>query len=264
MATHDMARTWVELHVLSKDEPGAARQRHAAESVFRYFEDTYGILPDPKVVCILDGQDGWDLKRELGAENRGVNCLPRGRIYRSLPNYVRPLIGPVNPRTNEVTWPFEMVIYLHGTTCETEIGLSLCFAHELQHFIQYAQRRPLWALNVLLVELHNPDFHFWWDFPTEREARIVSKRLGLELFGKKAIDLYIKNQISAQVTDTDTRDWEFFSSIDLSTPYDLAIETMQLVESHRVELVRALEKFRGEAAFAGLGLERLIRGADVH
>jgi hypothetical protein len=259
-----MARTWVELHILSKDESVSARQRQAAESVLRYFEDNYSILPDPKVICILDVQDDWDLKRELGAENRGINCLPRGHIYRSLPSYVQALIGHVNPRTRKLEWPFDMVIYLHGTTCETEIGLSLCFAHELQHFIQYAQRRSLWALNALLVELQNPDFQFWWDFPTEREARTVSKRLGVALFGEKAVGSYIQKQILAHVTDTDARDWESFSSIDFSTPYELAIETMHLVETHRVELVRALEKFRAEEAFAGLGLERLIQGDDVH
>jgi hypothetical protein len=259
-----MARTWAELHVLSKDESVAARQRQAAESVLRFFEDHYSISSDPKVICILDGQDSWDLKRELGAENRGANCFPRGHIYRSLPNYVRPLIGPVNPRTNRVEWPFDRVIYLHGTTCETEIGLSLCFAHELQHFIQYAQQRSLWALNALLVDLHNPNFQFWWDFPTEREARIVSKRLGVEFFGKDAVDSYTQKQILAHVTDTDARDWEFFSSIDLFAPCELAAETMQLVERYRIELVRALEKFRGDAAFADLDLERLIQGEDVH
>ncbi len=259
-----MANLWAELHVLSDNKRVALSQRKAAESVLRYFEDHYSLSSDPRVVCILDGQDGWDLKRELGLENRGVHCPPRGHIYRSLPSYVRPIIGPVNVQTNKVEWPFDMIIYLHGSTCETEIGLSLSLAHELQHFMQYAQQRSLWALNALLIELRNPAFKFWWDFPTEREARIIAKRVGVELYGEAAVDSHIQGQILAHVTDADVHDWEFVRSIDLSVPFSLTVATTQLIERHRTELVGTLEKFREEPAFAGIDLERLIQGERIY
>jgi len=255
-----MERAWAELHVLSKNESVAARQRQSAESVFSYFEDHYSISSDTRVVCILDGQDGSDLKRELGPDNRGVHCPPWGRIYGSLPCYVRPLIGPVNQRTNKVEWPFDCIIYLHGSTCETEIGLSLCFAHELQHFMQYALQRSFYVLHDLLVELHNPEFQFMWDYPIEREARIISKRVGVELFGERAVDTHIQNRILAHVSCMDVHDWEFVRGIDLSVPYDLAVESMRLIDRHRTELVGILEKFREEKALAGVDLGRLIRG----
>jgi hypothetical protein len=258
-----MTRAWAELHVLSENQQVAATRQRAAESVLRFFEDHYSLCHNPKVVCILDDQDGWDLKREIGPENRGLHCPPRGYIYRCLPYYVRPLIGPVDSRTNRVHWPFDMVIYLHGSTCESEIGLSLCLAHELQHFIQYAQHRSFWALNALLVELHSPSFRFWWDFPTEREARIIAKRVGVELFGEDAIDSHIERQILAHVTDTDAADWEFVRSLDSSVPYDLAGATTQLVVEHRRELTAVFERFREDEAFAGLDLEGLVRGEQA-
>jgi len=88
------------------------------------------------------------------------------------------VIAPTDSLLSGPKWPFASVIYLHGSTCEKDVGLTITFAHELQHFLQYANERRLWAVNSLLVNLPNlptEDLKAIWDFPIEREARIVAK-----------------------------------------------------------------------------------------
>ncbi len=81
------------------------------------------------------------------------------------------------------------LIYLYGSTCADEVGLVIVLAHELQHAIQHANVRKPWALNGLVLKLDTNVFDAlkltWADIPIEREARIVSKRMAVHLFGEK-------------------------------------------------------------------------------
>ena len=94
-----------------------------------------------------------------------------------------------------MTFPYESLIYLHGSTCETDIGLTMTLAHELQHFLQYTNERHLWTANTLLMKLPSlptDDLKACSDFPVEREARITAKKVaenarrGLRRAGEQA------------------------------------------------------------------------------
>jgi hypothetical protein len=141
--------------------------------------------------------------------------------------------------TGEVSWPYDCIIYLHGSTCETDIGLTLTLAHELQHFVQYAISRPLWAVHTLLSNLPGlpkDNLQGWKDFPLEKEARVVAKRIAEKLFGADPVSDYIKGMIDAHLTDGDAIDWAFIQGINCSLSYDATEETKHLVRLYKREL----------------------------
>lgn len=254
-------RTWATLRVLPADIQDSsevvAHRRQVAQRVLDYFEQNYRIADTPKVICILDSQEGWELKQQLGVDNRALHSLLKGEIYRLLPDYVQKIVYPMNPQACDVEQPFNSVIYLHRSTQATDIGLTLSLAHELQHFIQFAQKRSLWVADLLLKELRSQEFRVWWDFPAEVEARIVSKRVALALFGESAINSHIYEQILAHVTDNDVKDWEFTQSIDPAADFDLAVSTRPLVQAHREALKSLLKKRQTEPEFKNVDLDDL-------
>ena len=206
-------------------------------------------------MCVLDDQDHEYLKQEFGGDaNRGVHWPIRGSGVTLWPWYMHDLIAPPIGDGN-VAWPFACVIYLHGSTCETDIGLTLTFAHELQHFIQYAHKKRLWALNTLLTNLGSDDFKVWWDFPIEVDARRTAKLVAEELHGSRPVMEYISCRISARVTDTDADDWRFVQSIDTSFPYDLAERTRPLVKKYKAQLAALLQERGVDPDFADVDLD---------
>jgi hypothetical protein len=56
-----------------------------------------------------------------------------------------------------VSFPFLRVVddlvYLYGSTCANDVGLTMTLAHEIQHAIQHAKMREVWAVNGLLPQL---------------------------------------------------------------------------------------------------------------
>ena len=69
---------------------------------------------------------------------------------------------------------FDELIYLHGSTCASEVGLTMTFAHELQHFVQHGNMLTLWAANTLIPQLPKSVINAlglrWCDIPHECEA----------------------------------------------------------------------------------------------
>ena len=133
----------------------------------------------------------------------------------------------------------------------------MTFAHELQHFVQYAYLKPLWAANTLLINLQDAAFTVWWDFPIEIEARLNAKRIAEELFGRDSVREFLTQRINEKLTDSDAADWSFIRGLDTSCSYDLWKETSELVKRHRAHLERALEKRKKDRDFAGLDLDIL-------
>ena len=133
----------------------------------------------------------------------------------------------------------------------------MTFAHELQHFVQYAYRKPIWAANTLLINLNSPDFRVWWDFPIEIEARFKAKRVAESLFGKDSVRDFVIQRIGERVTETDAADWKYIREIDTSRAYDVLKETSSLVKKHRVQLNALLEDRKGDGDFANLDLDTL-------
>lgn len=102
----------------------------------------------------MDDDDPPTLKGDRGAANRGFY----GPIHNTtrlpdLPDYVASCIFV----DDGISIPFPRVVddlvYLYGSTCANEVGLTMTLAHELQHAIQHANVRKLWAANSLINRL---------------------------------------------------------------------------------------------------------------
>ena len=70
--------------------------------------------------------------------------------------------------------------------------MTMTFADELQHFVQYGFTRRLWAEGGLISRLPKEVIEMeelnWPDIPHEREARIVAKRVGVKLRGAEEVN----------------------------------------------------------------------------
>jgi hypothetical protein len=133
------------------------------------------------------------------------------------------------------------------------VGLTLTFAHELQHFIQHCKKADIWAANTMIPalckRLCDSDVKTLnlksFQVPTEEEARIVSKRTAENIFGPEIVEAYIATKASdahARLDESDAADWSFVLSLpvlgslgaelpDTSTLYDLESNTKRIYVS---------------------------------
>jgi len=100
---------------------------------------------------LIDDVDFHWLKAKYGETNRGQFAAPiRGTgLQEVVPRYFYDFVAPMDSHTYELNYLFDSVIYLHGTTCEQDLGLVLTLAHKLCHFLQYANARGTWAANSI-------------------------------------------------------------------------------------------------------------------
>src|ERR1700683_3511799 len=98
--------------------PGVRTQREAAaQRVLAHF----GIqLPDVNLLSFFDDEDWHALKEEIGASNRGVYTDIRrgGTVWSRAPQYLTDLL------VVDGQLAFDRFIYLHGSTCLKEVGLT--------------------------------------------------------------------------------------------------------------------------------------------
>ena len=89
----------------------------------------------------------------------------------------------------------------------------MTLAHELQHSIQHAADRDIWAYNTLVMQLPKTRIRelglTWQDVPTEREARIVAKRACELILGVEPTADYIEQRISSAALERDRNDWVY-------------------------------------------------------
>lgn len=248
--SQDAEKSWAALHVFSDDPKVKAHREETCRLVRCYFERAFQIAEQPRVVCIFDKDDCLKERWGRDAAERGGFMPTEGLPLYNFPQYTRDIIAPTDKRTNEVDIPYAGVIVMYGSTCETEIGLTLTFAHELQHFLQYTNAKPLWVMNMLLASLRHEEFKVWWDFPHEIEARTTAKKVAECLFGTEPVKEYIQERIKAHITCNDVDDWKFIQGIDLSIPYKLAEATKSLVQRHRRQLEEFLKRCKNNEAGA--------------
>jgi hypothetical protein len=244
--------------VKAPDSATREQREEAARRVLARFERR---LPDIPVLCFFDDEDWQTLRGPGMAANRGVYFRKRDVLFRELPAYVHEC----------TTDGFEDFIYLHGSTCSKDVALAMTFAHELQHFGQHGQVRPLWAANTLafqtLLHMGRRDFESLGiracDIPHEREARIVAKQVAEHLFGSLAVGQHIAAKMKENVTDQDAADWSCIQDIVTAAPYDLAAETnlfFPRLESCRAGLQRVLGQLQSDPDFEDLDLDALLKG----
>jgi hypothetical protein len=261
----------VEIAVIGNDATVTAQRRARADSVVAAFS---GVLPDRRLLCYLDTDDCLRLKKRYGKAQRGLYMpVANGPMWTLFPEavgyYVRgnrttSTLGP-DPRPE-----FDHLIYLHGSTCLNEVGMTMTFAHELQHFIQHENSLELWAVNTVAIEMlryHKSAYRTlsiqWCDIPIEREARIVAKRIAERIFGSEAVAQYVSAKRDEFVTEQDAADWTCIGGLDATTPYDLATETRLFfprLGNYASELKAAQGRLgRG---FPGVDLDPLLNGTQ--
>jgi hypothetical protein len=122
---------------------------------------------------------------------------------------------------------FDFVTYLHNSSCEDPVGMTMTFAHELRHFIQWATMPKTWKANQrfkkrLLECITGFESH---DLPIELDARIEAKRIAIRIHGREAVNRYIEKNIASPINDLDRRNWVLVESLDVAKPYDPETET---------------------------------------
>ncbi len=248
----------ITLHVRS-DRAGVKQHRgELARRVREYFKRNYDIPGRLRVICYLDDQDAPEVRAEFGGPgNRGLHWPINGQGLAQWPTYMWDVVAATDSVTGVLSWPFASIVYLHGSTCESDLDLTLTLSHELQHFLQYANQRRLWAINVLLMNLvHSgkPHLSKIWDVPIEWEARIASKQVAEGLFGTETVEQHVTSRIDAPVTESEAEHWKVFQTIDCSVAYSTAEATIRLVDLYRTELerLRSMPECQRDPDFAQL------------
>ena len=124
--------------------------KEARETAARRLLAGFDAPPDARLLCFFDNNDWPGFKS--GRATRGLYSPVDEHLWDSAPTYVREQIG-TNAKSGLLTNAFEHFIYLHGSTCSSEISMTMTFAHELQHFLQEVRvphlRRAGWLITNL-------------------------------------------------------------------------------------------------------------------
>ncbi len=253
----------VMLKVKAKDAAVKTEREVAAQRVIHHF----GLcLPDSRLLCFLDDEDPATLRSIFGLANRGIyGPIHDGTPLPEWPEYVADCIRV----DDNVSFIFPRVIddliYLYGSTCVDEVGLTMTLAHELQHAIQHCRARKLWAANSLIHGLERKTIDAvkikWADIPTELEARIVGKRVAECFFGERRVTEYVDRRIAERITANDLDDWQFIRTLMPSSSVDLVRSTQFLFErlkGHRSELESVLQENLGSPDFGEIHLDEWL------
>jgi len=212
--------------VMPADASGNSARENAAYDVLLRF----GKLPPGRLLCFFDDEDCCVLKSEsvgFGKANRGVSSpVTAPSDFYGWPTEAIKYIYP-SMSLDDNQSAFDFVTYLHNSSCLDPLGMTMTFAHELRHFVQWATMREVWKANQQfkrrLLEFDTGfESH---DLPIERDARIVAKRIAIQLYGFEAVNHYIQQSINDPVNDLDCRNWRFIEGLDVAKPYDVEVET---------------------------------------
>jgi hypothetical protein len=246
----------VKLEVKSED----AIVRAQAQRVLNYFGNS---VPPSRLLCFLDDNDPPILKLAFGLANRAVyGPINDSSPLADWPDYVTGCIYADDGVSLFYPRVIDDLVYLYGSTCANEVGLTMTLAHELQHAVQHANARGVWAVNSLVPQLHKTVITAlnlqWFDIPIERETRIVSKRVAVQFFGGKNVTQYIDQKIAEGVTENDVADWQFIRTLTPSSSADIVADTQRLfhrLKGYRSDLEAVLKEKKGDPDFCDIDLD---------
>lgn len=258
------------LVVKSSDAAVKTKREGTAQRVIAEFGDQ---LPNLKLLCFFDDVDWLPLRDAIGKANRGFyRPLSPSSQFWNWPDDVMEHLFIVDPPSWIQKLAFDHVIYLHGSTCSDEVGLSMTLAHELQHFVQWSRTPQVYAAGILVLQLlaYWPQetaaalgLKSWADIPHERDVRIVAKRVVAKIFGQEGTARFIDGKIANPVDETDGADWRFIQAIGLLDTYDVSFETNRLFqrfEPYRRDCEEVLRNtFEYIPELKHLDLDRLFR-----
>jgi hypothetical protein len=231
-----------------------------AQRVLDYFGNG---LPPSRLLGFLDDEDPPILKQRYGIANRGGYApINDSTPLADWPDYVTGCIFFDDGVSLFYPRVIDDLVYLYGSTCANEVGLTMTLAHELQHAIQHAYSRGVWAVNSLVPELHKTVIATlalqWFDIPIERETRIVSKRVAVHFFGEERVTEYIDEKIAEAVTENDVADWQFIRTLTPSSSADIVADTQRLfqrLKGYRSNLEAVLKEKKGDPDFSDIELD---------
>jgi hypothetical protein len=224
----------IRLVVKSSDPAIKDQRKRAAQRVIDHLR---GRLPEYKLLCFLDDEDWVGFKRDLGEANRALYAPLRQNTFRydrtPWPDYMTQYIFVDDGTSASFPRVFDHAIYLHGSTCLDETGLTMSLAHELEHVIQHRNVPRLWAVNGLIQYLPRQvailRLRPWREIPIEHEARIMAKRAAEDLCGEQTVRNYISKRIWQAINLDDRQDWEFVRTLTRSSTIDVERETESLL-----------------------------------
>jgi hypothetical protein len=164
---------------------------------------------------------------------------------------------------------FDHLIYVRGSTCSNETGLMMTLAHELQHFVQHSEALTIWAVNSVIPQLPREvilDSNLQWrDIPTELEARIISKRVAVDLCGPEAVAAYVEGKFAEATAENDVNDWNFVRYLDARASLDIAAETRAMFLRFpelipEIEKGLQMRKNAGDPDYLDVDLDAITRG----
>jgi hypothetical protein len=258
------------IKVGSNDSDIATTREALARRVIAHFPSN---LPESTLLCFIDGTNWQALRNERGEANRGFYVWAKPYTEDECWDWPEPLrkhFFSDESASGRKKSAFDNLIYLHGSTCHTDTGLVMTFAHELQHFVQHNREPKLWAESSVVTNLTREEIRALnlnsFHIPIEREARAVSKLVAEELCSVEAVRRYIDGKIAENANPADVEDWNFVRELDASVPYDLRRDTrllFQRLKGFRPQLNEALrlrKQGSGDPAFDLVDLNELLAG----
>jgi hypothetical protein len=195
-------------------------------SVLKYFD-----LSAPRLLCFFDDENPPCFARRFPSGYRGF-CM-RVKNGGDLPPYIDQLFF------DRGAIAFDRVIYIPGSTCATETGFVITFAHELQHFKQEAREYKALVANRLLCQ-HLRTFEPLtsakpWNLPHEHGAMSFSKYVAEAVLGVGVVSDYAASRIS---NGDDALYWEYFQGLAPQASFDLLQPTIPLVNKYCAQLCK--------------------------
>jgi hypothetical protein len=253
--------------VKASDSLVKKRREEIAQLVLDQFGDS---LHDCRLLCFFDDEDCHEFKVQLGDGNRAFHRVISDRTaFAGWPEYIRDCILVDDPTSFWYKRMFDQLVYLYGETCANRVGMTMSFAHELQHVIQRVKVPELLTANGLFRHLPIPVVQNvglqWSDIPTEREARAVGKRIAVTLHGDEAVKEFVTQTASITTDPIELADVHFIQGLDTSIPYDLKDETLALFErfkNYRSEIEVVIEGFKSDPDFERVDLDSLLPNSN--
>ncbi len=251
------------LKVKAPDSLVKKQREEIAQRVLGLFGDS---LSDCRLLCFFDDVDCQTFKQDMGESNRGFHrSISDSSAFPGWPEYITGSIFVDDPPSFLYKRVFDHVIYLHGSTCADRVGMTMTFAHELQHVIQRIQVPELLNANGLFRHLPKTVLQSvglqWSDIPTEREARAVAKRIAVALHGDEAVKQFLVQRALTAADPIELADVHFIQGLDTSTPYVLKDETLALFgrfKNHRPEFESAIELLKPDPDFEPVNLDSFM------
>lgn len=251
------------MKVKASDSLVKKQREEIAQRVLDLFEDS---LSDCRLLCFFDDEDCQEFKLVMGEGNRGFHRPISDRsAFPGWPEYITGSIFVDDPTSFWYKRMFDHVIYLHGSTCADRVGMTMTFAHELQHVIQRIQVSELLNANGLFRHLPKTVLQSvglqWSDIPTEREARAVAKRIAVALHGDEAVKQFLVQRALTTTDPIELADVYFIQALDTSIPYVLKDETLAVFarfKNYRAAFETVIESFKSDPDFEPVNLDSFI------